>query len=106
MESADELSQPTVVHAEPSPEPGDERRGTILDTPYDSVLVAAIKARWKHGQRYWDPDSETWWIQAGHEEACEDLVIEHFGGARVVYEDGSEKLRDLSGDYEQGGFFT
>lgn len=82
MESADELSQPTVVHAEPSPETGDERRGTILDTPYDSGFVGELKARWKHGQRYWSPESETWWIEAGHEEACEELVVEHFGGAR------------------------
>lgn len=105
MDSADELAQPHVVHDEPSPEPDDERRGTLMDTPYDSGFVGEIKARWKHGERYWNPDEECWWVVAGHEEACEDLVIEHFGGARVVYEDGSEKLRDRSGDYEQGGLF-
>lgn len=105
MDSADELAQPHVVHDEPSPEPDDERRGTLMDTPFNRAFVDALKEEWRHGERYWSPTEETWWVVAGNEEACEELVISHFGGARVVYEDGSEKLRDRSGDYEQGGLF-
>lgn len=106
MEHAEDLAQPHVVHDEPSPEPDDERRGTRLETPYDSDFVAEIKDGWPHGERLWDPDEEVWWVHAGSEAEVENMVIRHFGGARVVHEDGSEKLRDKSGDYEQGGLFS
>lgn len=102
-----ELEQPTVVHDEPCPEPGKEyRRGTLVETPYDSGFVGELKARWRHGERYWCPDAEIWWVEAGYEEEIEELVLEHFGHAKVVDADGSERYRDPSGDYEQGGIFT
>lgn len=105
IDEAEALEQPTVVHDEPCPEPGDDRRGTRVETPYSTAFVETIKNRWSHGTRYWAPDEEVWWIAEGHEEAVEELVIEHFGGCRVVDEDGNEMLRDQSGDYEQKGFF-
>jgi len=99
------VEQPTVVHAESCPVFGDDRRGTVLDTPFNRAFVHALKGRWSYGQRYWVPEEEIWWIEAGDEDEVEELVIEHFGGAVVVHEDGSETLRDCTGDYEQGGLF-
>lgn len=99
------LEQPQVVHDEPCLGAGDDRRGTRIDTPYQEAFVEALKERWPHGYRLWDPDEEVWWVEEGNEEAVEELVIEHFGGCRVVHADGSETLRDQSGDYEQTGLF-
>lgn len=107
IEEEQVVEQPVVVHDEPCPEPlYDEMRGTVVDTPYDAAFVQAVKDRWKHGDRMWDADSETWFVVEGNEHAVEELVLKHFGGCRVVHPDGSETLRDQSGDYEQGGLFT
>lgn len=106
MEEGAVIEQPQVVHDEPSPERASDQRGTRVDTPFDQAFIDELKGRWPHGERLWDDESETWFVAAGHEEAVEELVIEHFGGCRVVHPDGSETLRDRSGDYEQTGFFN
>lgn len=105
METENELEQPQVVHDEPNPEPHSEERGTVVDTPFDQGFIDELKDRWSHGERYWSEAEEVWWIMPGNEETVEELVIEHFGGVRVVHADGSETLRDQSGDYEQTGLF-
>lgn len=105
METERDLEQPQVVHDEPSPERASDQRGTRVDTPFDQAFIDELKDRWPHGWRLWDDASETWWVAAGNEQEVEELVIEHFGGCRVVHPDGSETLRDQSGDYEQAGFF-
>lgn len=106
IEEEQAVEQPVVVHDEPSPEPGDDRRGSRIETPFDQGFVDALKERWPHGTRRWSEAEEVWWLASGNEKAVEELVLEHFDGCRVIHPDGSETLRDQSGDYEQGGLFT
>lgn len=101
METERDLEQPVVVHDEPCVVVGDNRRGSRVETPFDQGFVNAIKEKWSHGTRAWDDEEGVWWVAEGHEEAVEELVLEHFGGCRVIHPDGSETLRDQSGDYEQ-----
>lgn len=105
IEQEEDLEQPVVVHDEPCPEQAADQRGTRVETPFDQAFVDAIKARWRHGERTWAGGEEVWWVVAGNEEEVEELVIEHFGGCRVVHADGSETLRDRTGDYDQGALF-
>lgn len=99
-----EERQPKVVHDEPHPD-GRDARGTLVATPFDEGFRRAIKSRWSHGVRWWDREEEVWWVAAGREDEVEELVLEHYGHAKVVDPDGGERYRDPSGDYRQGGLF-
>lgn len=76
-----------LARIEPSPNPDDDRPGSLVRTPYDEAFIEAVKALpWQ--DRRWIAHESAWWVADEHMDRAKDLVIHHYGAVELVDEDG------------------
>lgn len=79
------------------------KRGIAIRTPYTPAFVEALKDLVPTAERVWRERSHTWWVTTKHDDAVEQLILEHWpavmrlGGARdghVIERGGSVAIQE------------
>lgn len=92
-----DIEHPRILHGQPSFRDGDNRRGLVIDTPYNADFVEQFKAQIPSRDRAWDPDEQQWWCAVEWSEMAAKLVAYHYGAHEIVDEHGCIEYHDADG---------
>lgn len=70
------------------------RPGVLLQTPYSDYFVQNLKASIDRRDRWWNEHRKGWWVAEEHARLARHFVLEEFGVAIIVDDEGEERTID------------
>lgn len=70
------------------------RPGVLVQTPYSEYFVQNLKASIPKGDRWWNEHRTGWWVSESYADLARHFVLEEFGVAIIVDDEGEERTID------------